>query len=67
MNREEHVEAGDRALANASALINGMSEAVDMIDVARGAVALANVQSLAAIAQAHYAAANVRTRPIRDA
>ena len=56
--REDHARAGDAALVVAQ-------EIVDREDGETGVLAQA-AQAWAAIAQAHYAAANIRTRPIRD-
>ena len=50
--RLAHAEAGDRAVGEALEIVEGSPS-----DVARA-------QAYAAIAQAHYAAANVRARPV---
>jgi hypothetical protein len=60
--REDHARKGDEALEKArdiAAMTSG--ERGDHV-----IVFAAQAQLLAAIAQAHYAAANVRARPIRD-
>lgn len=64
--REDHARAGDEALRKAEVAVQILGDrgVMPMSDIISGS---AQVQSLAAIAQAHYAAANVRTRPIRDA
>lgn len=57
--REAHCEAGDESLATARGIIEQSSGA-------RGdqvLVLAAQASAIAAIAQAHYAAANVRARP----
>lgn len=60
--REDHARKGDEALeAAVRALGSGNSVPMSVV-----MAAMANSQALATIAQAHYAAANVRARPIRD-
>lgn len=63
--REDHARAGDRALENAGEALEALSE-TEGIPQMEHLGFMANIQALAAIAQAHYAAANVRARPIRD-
>jgi hypothetical protein len=58
--RESHVRRGDKALAVAANVIIGNSDPVNEM-IPEGAAHVAS--TLAAIAQAHYAAANVRARP----
>lgn len=61
--REDHARRGDDALATAEALANsigGVTGFEAIMGYAKSSTAWA------AIAQAHYAAANIRTRPIRD-
>lgn len=62
--REDHVTAGDQALSNSRKLLATAAKSGQDLDVATAIAA--NAAALAAIAQAHYAAANVRARPIRD-
>lgn len=57
--RQDHARAGDEALAEAQKIAD--REDGDT------AVLVMVIQAFAAIAQAHYTAANIRTRPIRDA
>lgn len=59
--REDHARAGDECLTAAHQLMEG-AKAGGKLDVR-----MDGIMALAAIAQAHYAAANIRTRPIRDA
>jgi hypothetical protein len=56
--REEHVRIGDKALADADELARDAPVNAQVL----GAVSAA-ITTFAAIAQAHYAAANVRARP----
>ena len=61
--REDHARAGDTAVEMATKYIN-MDRPTIPVEQA-GAMAAVSA-AWAAIAQAHYAAANVRARPIRD-
>lgn len=66
--REDHARAGDDALdAAVRALAYGADQGKSEASMSVVMAAMANSQALAAIAQAHYTAANVRARPIRDA
>lgn len=58
--REEHAKAGDRYLRGAESAI---PESSTGMGYDRAMVAGTVAAGLAAIAQAHYAAANVRARP----
>lgn len=62
--RESHVHLGDQALKVAQNAIIGNSDMVNEM-IPEGAAIVAT--ALAAIAQAHYAAANVRARPVAKA
>lgn len=61
--REEHARAGDAALAAARANIPPAGP----LDARQAQAGAALVTAYAAMAQAHYAAANVRARAIADA
>ena len=63
--RLAHAEAGDRALGNAMALLDmGFSKGPERMPDDATIMPLTSVaQAYAAIAQAHYAAANIRTKP----
>lgn len=58
--REDHVRDGDIALKDAGLMIDTMANGLTPQGVATAA---ACASALAALAQAHYAAANVRARP----
>lgn len=60
--REDHARAGDAALVEAQKL---MDEGT-IKSQGHATIVAATIGAYAAIAQAHYAAANIRTRPIRD-
>ena len=60
--REDHARTGDQALKNAGDALNALAEGSGLPVKAHAAL-IANIHALAAIAQAHYAAANVRARP----
>lgn len=63
--REDHARAGDHAIDSADAILKMMARKGEW-PVEQGMGIYAQASALAAIAQAHYAAANVRARPIRD-
>lgn len=72
--REDHARAGDLALEAAESLAREPRQERLIQEVNGGrltsrdsAEGLKIAGTLAAIAQAHYAAANIRTRPIRNA
>lgn len=60
--RMDHAKAGDQALRNTDALFTEMIKNANSDSVAVNLVHA--IQAYAAIAQAHYAAANVRAKPI---
>jgi hypothetical protein len=61
--RENHAMLGDRAVMAASNILDSLAE-IDGVDAQTHVALTGNVRALAAIAQAHYAAANVRARPV---